>query len=195
MVAHQRNRGEPEGLGEEWMKLPDDCPHAPTPGQQVLSEPLGTIPCCRAAGRAFTLADEEPLCGTMGSEGEVYRFIWRSSFDGNAMVRIGRQGDAITLRWRYDWFRVPAPEDAPTEAPLSPSAWHRLQDALIAANFWALDPVDEQHGLDGADWLIEGRRGNVYRGVSRCSPQTELQLLGGLFFTLAGSPLATVRLY
>jgi hypothetical protein len=38
-----------------------------------------------------------PSC-SLGSEGEIYRFIWRGSFDGNAMVCIGRQGDAITLR-------------------------------------------------------------------------------------------------
>jgi hypothetical protein len=54
------------------------------------------------------------------------------------------------------WFRVPASDDAPAEAALSSSAWDRLQDALIAANFWTLDPVDEQRGLDGANWLIEG---------------------------------------
>ena len=41
-----------------------------------------------------------------------------------------------------------------------------MQDALIATGFWAPDPVDEQRGLDGANWLIEGRRGSVYR-VSR----------------------------
>jgi hypothetical protein len=31
-------------------------------------------------------------------EAEVYRFTWNSSFDGDAVVRIGRHGDEITLR-------------------------------------------------------------------------------------------------
>lgn len=49
------------------------------------------------------------------------------------------------------------PDDPPAEAALSPSDWARFRHALIAANFWALDPVDEPlQGLDGAEWLIEG---------------------------------------
>lgn len=151
-VAREENRGELERRGEQGMKLPDDCPHALTPWQQMLSEPPGTIRCCRANDRALMLAEEEPLCRTIGSEGEVYRFVWRSSFDGSAAVRIGRQGTAITLRSRYDWFRTPRPDDAPAEAALSPGDWARLLDALIAANFWALDPADEPlQGLDGAN--------------------------------------------
>jgi hypothetical protein len=194
-VAREQNRGGPDGPGEEAMKLPDDCPHALMPRQPMRSEPLGPIPCCRADGRALMLAGEEPLCRTLGSEAEVYRFIWRSSFDGDAVVRIGRQGDAITLRWRYDWFRVPAPDDAPAEAALSFADWARLQDALIATDFWALDPVDEAQGLDGAQWFIEGRRGKVYRGVSRWSPRGAVHALGRLLFVLAGPPLSKVELY
>jgi hypothetical protein len=65
MVARQQNRGEPERRGEEGMKLPDDCPQALTPWQQMLSESTGTIPCCLADGRALMLGDEEPLCRTI----------------------------------------------------------------------------------------------------------------------------------
>jgi hypothetical protein len=65
----------------------------------------------------------KPLCLTLASEAEVHRFVWRSSFDGNTVVRIGRRGHAITLRWRYDWFRTPTPDDAPAEAALSPGDW------------------------------------------------------------------------
>jgi hypothetical protein len=50
------------------------------------------------------------------------------------------------------------------------SGWGRLQDALIAASFWALDPEELRLGLDGSDWLIEGRRKDIYRAVSRWSP-------------------------
>jgi hypothetical protein len=73
--------------------------------------------------------------------------------------------------------------------------WARLLDALIAVNFWAVDPIDELQGLDGAQWLIEGRRGNIYRGVSRWSPGGEVHVLGRLFFDLAGSPLSKIKLY
>jgi hypothetical protein len=97
--------------------------------------------------------------------------------------------------------------------PLAPADWDRLQDALIAASFWSLDPDgidwpsdgDEQRtiaaiigsrGLDGSDWLFEGRRKDVYRAASRWSPRGgALYDLGRLFFELAGPPLAKVRIY
>ena len=68
-VAREENRGELERRGEQGMKLPDNCPHALTPWQQMLSEPPGTIRCCRANDRALMLAEEEPLCRTMGERG------------------------------------------------------------------------------------------------------------------------------
>jgi hypothetical protein len=129
----------------------------------------------------------------MGSEAEAYRFIWRSSFDGSASIRIGRRGDRVALQWRYR--RSFSRHDAPAEAALSHYDWLRFQDALIATNLWSLDPVDERCGFDGAEWLIEGRRGNIYRGVSRWSPAGSFHDLGRLFCSLAGSPLSGVRLY
>jgi hypothetical protein len=183
------------------MRLPADCPYrlaAPNSRRWFTTATIATevapdlSRCCRGQGG---LLDEEPLCRTMASEAEEYRFIWRSSFDGNAVVRIGRRARAITLRWRYDWFRTPTPNDAPAEAAVSPGDWARFRDALIAANFWALDPIDEAQGLDGAQWLIECRRGNVYRGVSRWSPRGDVHVLGRLFFDLAGAPLSKVKLY
>ena len=40
--------------------------------------------------------------------------------------------------------------------PLTPVGWARLQEALIAASFWALDPNEGPlaRGLDGAFWTI-----------------------------------------
>ena len=78
------------------MKVPADCPYSIRPPPR---EPAETIACCRVQGRFRRLRqDEEPLCRTMRTEAEAYRFTWRSSFDGAAVVRIGRRGDEITLR-------------------------------------------------------------------------------------------------
>jgi hypothetical protein len=63
--------------------------------------------CCRVrGGLEFLGDDEEPLCHSMRTEAEVYRFTWRSGFDGDAAVRIGRQGDQITLHWIYRWYTL-----------------------------------------------------------------------------------------
>jgi hypothetical protein len=148
------------------MKLPADCPYAMTPPGRLATGAIDLSRCCR--GHAWLLGNDEPLCLTMECEPEVYRFVWHSSFDGDVSVRIGREGDAITIRWVYEhWLRAPAADDAPAEAALPTADWARFREALIAANFWALDPADERQGLDGAEWLIEGRRGDIYRSVSR----------------------------
>jgi hypothetical protein len=175
------------------MKLPADCPHRLAPPDARPSADLSG--CCRGQGGDWLLGNEEPLCRTMGYEDEAYRFVWRSSFHGNAIVRIGCRDRATTLRWRYDWFRTAAPDDAPDETALSPNDWARFLDALIGTNFWALDPTERALGLDGAEWLIEGRRGNLHRRVSRWSPRGELFELGRMFFDLAGLPLSRVKLY
>jgi hypothetical protein len=172
------------------MLLAADCPYrAATLDTDLWGEDLSR--CCRGQSGTW----EEPLCLTIGSEDEVYRFVWHSSFDGNAVVRIGWRGSATKLRWRYDLFREPAPDDSPAEAELSPDDRMRLLDGLLAANFWTLDSADRRVGLNGAQWLIEGRRGNVYRALSRWRPDAGIYILGKLFFDLAGPPLAKVGLY
>jgi hypothetical protein len=78
---------------------------------------------------------------------------------------------------------------------LAPHDWDTLQRALEASDFWALDTQDKRLGLDGAQWLIEGRRGDTYHSISRWSSRGAVGDLGRLFFALAGPPLTDVRLY
>jgi hypothetical protein len=74
----------------------------------------------------------------MRTEAEVYRFTWCSSFDGDAVVRIERQGEEMTLRCVY---RSSLFGDADRrQVPVTMSDWRGLEDALIAASFWALNP-------------------------------------------------------
>jgi hypothetical protein len=72
--------------------------------------------------------------------------------------------------------------------------WARLQDAVIAASIWALDPEERRLGLDGPDWLIERRRKDISWAVSRWSPRGTIYDLGHLIFELAGPPSAEVSL-
>jgi len=130
-----------------------------------------------------------PLCRSWGTE--VYRFTWDSSFDGDAVVRIARFSDEIMLSSVYRPSHFTRTERS--DASLIVADW--AQDALIAANFWALEPHGEAHGLDGAYWTIEGRRRDIFRAVHRWSPRGAIHDLGRLFFTFAGPPLAEAGFY
>jgi hypothetical protein len=92
------------------------------------------------------------------------------------------------LRWKRRFTGL-------ASVALSLNDWEKLQRALMISNFWSLDTADEQLGLDGAQWLIEGRRGDIYHSVERWSPRGAVRDLGCLFFALAGTPLASIELY
>lgn len=177
------------------MKLPEDCPFAVMPASHFAPSGEECFECCRAQIHGWLLGTEEPLCRSQLTESDAYRFIWHSSFDGDAVVHIARHGDAIALRWRYLSFRVRVEGEAPPIVALSPADWGRLQDYLNAAKFWSLSPVGDAAGFDGAEWLIEGRRNDIYRAVLRWSPRGAIHDLGRMFFALSGPPLANVRLY
>jgi hypothetical protein len=78
-------------------------------------------------------------------------------------------------------------------SPVSRSTWVRLEDAVVAANFWMLDAHGGRYGLDNSMGCFASRhRGNYYL-IRRWSPDDALWDLGRLFFDLAG--LDEVRLY
>src|SRR6266851_5620560 len=123
---------------------------------------IKAVLCCRAHCLFRSLSDGEvPLCRSWGTE--VYRLTWDSSFDGDAVVRIARLANEIRLSCVYRFSHFARTESC--EASLTPCDWTRLRDAVIAANFWALDPHARAHGLDGACWTIEGRRKGIFRAV------------------------------
>ena len=175
------------------MKLPNDCPFSEISLESRVTE-MYLPNCCRAGANGYLIGtDDPPLCRARQTELEVYRFIWRSS-SGEALVHISNNCDTVGLRSHLFHsrlrLRVPSPS-----LVLTPDDWEKLQCAFRASDFWSLDARDEQLGLDGTWWLIEGRRGDIYHSVNRWSPRGAVRDLGRLFFALAGSPLADVRLY
>jgi hypothetical protein len=189
------------------MILPDNCSFAALPPNPLDLLPIGPSNCCRLSlpsnccrlslpsncCRLSLLGTEEPLCRSRATEDEAYRFFWNSSFDGRAMVCVGCKGDAVALRW--NWGRVITDQKTCGTMALPATDWSTLCRALDAAKFWSLDASENRRGLDGADWLIEGRHKDIYHAVRRWSPYGEIHDLGRLFFAMAGSPLAGVKLY
>jgi hypothetical protein len=63
---------------------------------------------------------------------------------------------------------------------------HPLNGVLIPCRFTGL-------GLEGSDWLIEGRRKSTFRAVSRWSRRGALRDLEEPFFELARPPLTEIE--
>lgn len=122
------------------------------------------------------------------TEQEVYRFTWNSSFHGDARVHIGRNGGSIRLRWHK--FGASAASLA-----LSLADWQKMQQAFDAVHFSSIESDHEITGdFDGAQWLIDGRRGNIFHAPHYCGPGGAVHELGRMFFALSGPPLARIKL-
>jgi hypothetical protein len=140
-------------------------------------------------GEPFKMPSSEPdLSAT-----EAYRFSWRSSFDGKAVIDIRQIKDSMIVRSWLARSRLQSPAEIVKDC--SPADWAGLQRALLDSRFWSLPPHDDRIGLDGAWWTIEGYLGNRYHSVERWCPPGGLRKLGKLFFAIAGSHFASVELY
>jgi hypothetical protein len=178
------------------MKIPVKCPHRRSGKNWIPAfrrEP-DAPPCCRTSDYSITpfLPKRGPLCENLNHTIEVYRFTWRSSFNGDASVQIGRGEKNIIIDWACASFNH---GNGRFRRCLERADWDRLEAALVTAGFWALDPCKGKFGLDGATWTIEGRRRDVYRVVERWSPGSAIYDLGRTFFDLAGPPIADIGLY
>jgi hypothetical protein len=115
-------------------------------------------------------AMNEPSLSASGPE--TYRFTWMRHHHNPVAVRMSRAGDGIAV------VAVQADVHDPTNArrhefKVTVDAWKTLLAHLDAADFWNMagDPEDDERGLDGADWIIEGRRANIYHSVIRWEPK------------------------
>jgi hypothetical protein len=151
--------------------------------------PGAAFPCCRAHD-LFAPVENYARSILRAPGDEAYWFDWRSSFHGNATIRIARLGSEAVV------FRLYRPSKYGKarrfRGLLTPNDWSRLEDAVVAADFWILDEHGGRHGLDGSTWCFAGRRRHEYHSISRWSPDDVLRDLGRFFFDLAG--LGEVRL-
>jgi hypothetical protein len=140
--------------------------------------------CCRAMA-GFLPQHILPLCTGFTRETEAYRFIWNSSFHGQAVIHIATVGSKITLcAYRPRLFEA---SDIP-ERELTHADWRDVQSAISDLGFWTLPnrPWPGHMGLDGATWKIEGRRGKWYNCVECWSPtDTAFRKIGALFVAFA----------
>jgi hypothetical protein len=133
--------------------------------------PAGPVDCSKAPAPhlAELCAMGEPSLLVQGPE--AYRFMWMRNLHNPVAVRLTRAGDDIAVVTVEADVRDPATKRR-HEFVTGAATWRGLLGHLEAADFWNLagDPSDEERGLDGADWIIEGRRGGIYHSVIRWNP-------------------------
>src|ERR1051325_12102233 len=93
------------------------------------------LPAGRRRSVCHLVPEDGPVCLGMEHTIEVYRFTWRSSFDGDAVVQIGRGGKNIILDWACSSFTY---GNGRFWNCIDEASWRRLEDALLDAGFWCL---------------------------------------------------------
>jgi hypothetical protein len=112
----------------------------------------------------------EPSLSVAGPE--TYRFVWTRHHRNPVAVRVTRAGLGMAV------VMVEADAHDPRanrrhDFVAGGEVWTSLLRHLEAADFWNLagDPEEDERGLDGADWVIEGRRAGLYHSVIRWEPK------------------------
>jgi hypothetical protein len=151
------------------------CAH-PTPRGPIATTSAGLAPPAGKCGDASAPYLAE-LCG-MGepslsmSGPETYRFVWTRHLRNPVAVRVTRAGGDVAVVSVEGDARDPATRRR-HEFVAGGETWTALLGHLESADFWNLagDPGEDERGLDGADWVIEGRRAGLYHSVVRWEPK------------------------
>ncbi len=143
--------------------------------------PIGALTCDAGVDDAFRRAwysraleamGEPSLSGgTIGQE--TYRFLWLRTWSRPVVVRFGLDTAPVRLHvieldgaGGFDQGKV-SRRDA---EQLGPEDSLALLHALESADIWSMPTEDPKVGLDGAQWILEARRGDAYRAIDRWSP-------------------------
>jgi hypothetical protein len=106
---------------------------------------------------------------------ESYRFLWLRSFHHPVAVRLDVKGDGssvlVTKMSSGAGGYNPGRIITNTSRELTPQDTREFLSKIEAVGFWnAPNPVDDQRGTDGSQWIIEGVKVGKYHVVDRWSP-------------------------
>lgn len=135
------------------------------------------------------VSDEPSL--SCGQHSDAYRFMLIPSFQTPVVVRVDLNDDGTAMLTASKFIRsteqTTLMKGASIHRQLSEREVERLQHLIDDWNFWTVSAADTNHGLDGAQWVFEGRSAMNYKVVSRWSPNdVPEQRLGLAFLSLTG---------
>jgi len=132
---------------------------------------------------------------------EVYRFLWLRTFHHPISIRVTRSDNKTALvaaELTGAGGSDPGSVARRVDKILAIAEWKGLEAALSGTAFWKMSTrqPDKEVGLDGAQWIVEGRRVAEYHVVHRWTPRTGSYREAGLhFLELSGLRIPQQELY
>ena len=110
-----------------------------------------------------------------GVRPDSYRFTWIPSFHGGLCVRIelleGGSGTLTASTFEGATGISALSNGSESTRDLSVEQVDEIIQLFNDWGFWSVPIEDSVQGLDGAQWVFEGRTGAMYKVVSRWSPE------------------------
>jgi hypothetical protein len=122
-------------------------------------------------------AMKEPLLYVDTSKDEIYRFTWLRTFNHPIAIRIEKHDTTYLLYWKLcdgAGGYKPGTLTINKSKVISRSQWNNFKNFIGEIDFWNMatnDPSDG--GLDGAQWILEGKSPEQYHVVDRWCPKSE----------------------
>ena len=126
---------------------------------------------------------------------ESYRFLWLRAFHEPIAIRVDINADGtarLTVKVANGTGGYPGELIQNRTVTISVEETNRFLNQVQSHNFWSLPSVEQTPGgADGADWIIEGVKGQAYHVVDRWSPKDGDVRAMGLFMV---NQLAKIKL-
>lgn len=121
-------------------------------------------------------AMNEPLLFNKRENKQIFRFTWLRTFDNPIAIRIEKSQDNIVLSWKlcdgaggYDPGKLTI-SDLKT---VDEETWDLFLKLVQGTHFWDMETVEKDPtGLDGEQWILEGKDEERYHVVDRWSPSS-----------------------
>ena len=122
----------------------------------------------------FLFAMREPVLLSDSSQTETYRFLWLRTFHNPVAIRIEKQQNIYLLTWKlcngaggYE----PRQFTIAKQKQIDNITWERFKTLLNETGFWNMDTEVKRMGLDGSQWILEGKDAYKYHVVDRWTPR------------------------
>lgn len=125
-------------------------------------------------GKHLKAMTEESLLDA-ADEAEIYRFLWLRTFHHPVFVKVVRHRNEIKLFTKeldgaggYEPGKVLRSD----EITLKHEDFCRFLNLLEKADYWNLGAENNDSGVDGSQWILEGVKKGRYHLVDRWTPET-----------------------
>ena len=116
----------------------------------------------------------EPILSNYPKEREVYRFTWLRTFNHPIAVRLEKCNSEIFINAKMcdrNGGFTPGNLVLNRTRNITEDQWKNFQAKFSKLNFWKSSPdINDDWATDGAEWILESRKGNIYHFLKRFSP-------------------------